>query len=108
MPAPRRAPVLAAVLAVALSACSGGGRDDQAAKTTAGKGDVTAKGIDTNPVSRDQLPDGGTLRWPLIATPPNFNAGELDGTSADVANIVGALLPSLFGFDAEARPTPNR
>ncbi|HKY76996.1 MAG TPA: ABC transporter substrate-binding protein, partial [Acidimicrobiia bacterium] len=103
MPAPRRGPalaaLLAAVLALTLSAC-GGGDDEQATGTTNDRG--------INRVSRDSLPDGGTLRWPLVAFPPNFNAGELDGTSADVANIVGALLPSMFTFDSEARPNPNR
>jgi peptide/nickel transport system substrate-binding protein len=112
MPARRRAPVLAvllaAVLAVAPSACGGGGGSERAAKTTTGPPGAPAQGIDVNPVGRGELPDGGTLRWPLVAFPPNFNAGQLDGTSADVANIVGALLPSLFSFDAEARPTLNR
>jgi peptide/nickel transport system substrate-binding protein len=95
------------VLAVALSGCSGGGTE-AATTTTTGKGGTAAKGPDINPVPRDELPDGGTLRWPLVAFPPNFNAGELDGTSADVANIVGAVLPSMFGFDAEAQPVLNR
>ena len=112
LPAPRRAPALAAVLAavltVSLSACSGGGGNRQTTGTTTGKSNATANGPDINPVSRDKLADGGTLRWPLVASPPNFNAGELDGTSADVANVVGALLPSLFGFDAEGRPTVNK
>ena len=103
MRAPRRGPalaaLLAAVLALTLSAC-GGGDDEQATGTTNDRG--------INRVSRDSLPDGGTLRWPLVAFPPNFNAGELDGTSADVANIVGALLPSMFTFDSEARPNVNR
>ncbi len=43
-----------------------------------------------------------------MAFPPNFNTGELDGTAADTANVVGALLPSMFGFDSEARPTVNK
>jgi peptide/nickel transport system substrate-binding protein len=111
MPAPRRAPALAALLAAVLaataSACGGGG-DEQTTGATTAKGDAPANGIDINPVPRDQLPDGGTLRWPLIATPPNFNTGELDGTSADTANVVGALLPAMFNFDAEARPTVNK
>ncbi len=109
MPAPRRAPALAALLAAALvmSACDGGGGDDAATRTTAARPDAAANEIAVNPVPRDGLPDGGTLRWPLIATPPNFNTGELDGTSADTANVVGALLPSMFRFDAEARPTVN-
>src|SRR5688500_8265113 len=108
MSAPRRAPafvaLVAAVLAVMPSACSDGGGDEQATGTPA----ATATGTDINPVPRDGLPDGGTLRWPLIATPPNFNTGELDGTSADTANVVGALLPAMFTFDAEARPTVNK
>jgi peptide/nickel transport system substrate-binding protein len=112
MPAPRRAPALAAlvaaVLAVTPSACSGGGGDERTTGTTTGKRGATANSTDINPVSRDELPDGGTLRWPLVASPPNFNTGELDGTSADTANIIGALLPSMFAFDSEARPTVNK
>lgn len=110
MPARPRAPALAALLAAALavtaSACGGGGPAETTGATTV-KGDATANSIDINPVPRDELPDGGTLRWPLIATPPNFNTGEVDGTSADTANVVGALLPSMFSFDSEARPTVN-
>jgi len=111
MPIPRRAPALAAllvaVLAVTASACGGGGGGEQTTGTTA-KGDATADGIDINPISREKLPDGGTLRWPLIATPPNFNTGELDGTSADTANVVGALLPAMFNFDGAARASVNK
>jgi peptide/nickel transport system substrate-binding protein len=109
MPAPRRAPAVATVLVAALvitsSACSRGAGESQAAES---KRAATANGTDIHPVPRDKLPDGGTLRWPLVAPPPNFNAGELDGTSADVANVVGALLPSMFSFDSEARPTVNK
>jgi peptide/nickel transport system substrate-binding protein len=112
MPVPRRvtalAALLAAVLAVTPSACSGAGGDQQATGTSTGKHGAAGNGIDINPVGREELPDGGTLRWPLVAPPPNFNTGELDGTSADTANVVGALLPSMFGFDAEARPTVNK
>jgi peptide/nickel transport system substrate-binding protein len=112
MPARRRVPARAALLAAALAvtafACSGGGADKRTTGTTTDALDATANGNDINPVRRDALPDGGTLRWPLIAFPPNFNTGELDGTSADVANVVGALLPSMFAFDSEARPTVNK
>ncbi|HEY4410282.1 MAG TPA: ABC transporter family substrate-binding protein [Acidimicrobiia bacterium] len=111
MPARRRAPALVALLAAVLvtaSACSRGSGDRQGTGTTSGGQGSTANAIDINPVGRDRLPDGGTLRWPLVASPPNFNTGELDGTSADTANVVGALLPSLFGFDPEARPTVNK
>jgi len=113
MPAPRRAPpalvaLLAVVLAVTPAACSRGGAGQQATGTTAARSDPAASRSDINPVRRDELPDGGTLRWPLASFPPNFNASELDGTSADTANVVGAMLPSLFGFDSEARPTVHK
>ena len=111
MPAPRRSPALAvlvaAVLAVMPSACRGGSGERLTTGTT-GQRDAAVGGTDINPVSRDELPDGGTLRWPLVASPPNFNTGELDGTSADTANVVGALLPSMFRFDSGARPTVNK
>ena len=111
MPASRRAPALAALLAAVLvtpSACNGGGGDNRTTGATTEKRGATANDIDINPVPRNELPDGGTLRWPIVALPPNFNTGELDGTSADAANVVGALLPSMFGFDSEARPTVNK
>ena len=101
MPAPRRAPALAALLAAVLvlsTACRQGDGESQA----------TAEAVDINPVPRDKFPDGGTLRWPLVAFPPNFNTGELDGTAADTANVVGGLLPAMFGFDSEARATLNK
>ena len=105
MRASPRVLALAALLAAVLvtpSACTRGGGDGDATEAT------TANAIDINPVPRNDLPDGGTLRWPLVAFPPNFNTGELDGTAADTANVVGALLPAMFGFDSEARPTVNR
>jgi peptide/nickel transport system substrate-binding protein len=112
MPAARRARslavVCAAVLAVAGPGCRSGRGEGPASGTTVGRGDAPAGGPDINPVRRDELPEGGTLRWPLVAFPPNFNAGQLDGTSADVANVVGAVLPSLFGFDSGGRPVVNR
>jgi peptide/nickel transport system substrate-binding protein len=88
--------LLAAVL-VTPSACTRNDGDSRA----------TASSIDINLVPRDTLPDGGTLRWPLVAFPPNFNTGELDGTAADTANVIGAMLPAMFGFDSEGRPTLN-
>jgi peptide/nickel transport system substrate-binding protein len=99
--------LLTAVL-LTFSACNGAGGDDQASGTTTDKRDATANDIDINPIDRTEVPDGGTLRWPLVSFPPNFNTGELDGTSGDTAYVVGALLPSMFRFDSGARPTVNR
>src|SRR5581483_5012896 len=112
MPAPRQARAFIALLAVlvaaATAACRGGGAGRQATGTTAAGSNAAGNRPDINPVRRDDLPDGGTLRWPLASFPPNFNVGELDGTSADTANVVDAMLPSMFGFDSGARPTIDR
>jgi peptide/nickel transport system substrate-binding protein len=112
MPAPRPAPALAAVLAVVLaatlSACGGGGGKKQLTGTGAGESGSAGSGTDINPVSRDKLPDGGTLLRPLASFPPNFNTGQLDGTSDDTAGVVGAVLPSMFIFDSAAQPTVNK
>jgi peptide/nickel transport system substrate-binding protein len=90
-----------------LVACGGGGSKKDAG-TTAGKGDTSLTGNDINPVARDSLPDGGTLRWAIDAMPVNFNNGELDGTNVDTAAVVGALLPGMFNFNAQAEPTVNK
>ena len=101
------AAALLAAIVVMSSACKGGADDGGATGSTADK-PAAENRIDINPVPREALPDGGSLRWPLVAFPPNFNTWELDGTAADTANVVGPLLPAMFGFDSEARPAVNR
>jgi peptide/nickel transport system substrate-binding protein len=82
------------------SACGGG----SSAAPSAGPSAPPATAEDINPVDRAQLPDGGTLRWPIDALPPNFNALELDGTLADTASVLGGILPGPFNFDAGSQP----
>ncbi|MGH8900893.1 MAG: ABC transporter family substrate-binding protein [Egibacteraceae bacterium] len=96
--------VLAAlvVLALAMAGCSGGGRPGSGGDAPA------ATENDINPVARDQLADGGTLRWPLSGFPANFNYNELNGPDADNAAVLGALLPGPFEFDAAAQPILQR
>jgi peptide/nickel transport system substrate-binding protein len=57
-----------------------------------------------NPQPRDKVQQGGKLIWPINETLPNFNYGELDGTNADGAFILAAVLPSPFTFDAHGTP----
>jgi peptide/nickel transport system substrate-binding protein len=64
----------------------------------------SATANDINPVARDQLANGETLRWPLFRFPANFNYHELYGPDIENAAVVGALLPQLFTFDAAGRP----
>ena len=64
----------------------------------------SATGNDINPVARDRLEDGGTLRWPLTAVPNNFNFNEVDGLNINTYFVMGALMPSVFVFDAAGAP----
>ncbi|HET9772193.1 MAG TPA: ABC transporter family substrate-binding protein [Acidimicrobiia bacterium] len=53
--------------------------------------------------ARDDLVEGGTLRWPLETYPPNFNLHHLDGSLADNSSVIGALMPGMFNVDAAAQ-----
>jgi peptide/nickel transport system substrate-binding protein len=92
------APILALVL---VSGCTGG-RDGMRGGATS----VTSS--DIKQVARDQLRDGGTLTWPLDEIPSNFNYHELNGTLADNASVISALMPGPFNFDAAAQPSVDR
>ncbi|MBW3642770.1 MAG: ABC transporter family substrate-binding protein [Actinobacteria bacterium] len=104
----RRSSLLALILALALtaSACAGGG-----GRSTVPDGDAgiapSAADNDINATERDQLQEGGVLRWPLSELPPNFNTHSLDGALGDNAAVMGALLLSPFDFDAAAQPHLN-
>ncbi|HYH52002.1 MAG TPA: ABC transporter family substrate-binding protein [Acidimicrobiia bacterium] len=102
----RRIVAFVAALGLLATACAGGGGDSNEGGQTTGGGSATAN--DINPVERDALPDGGTLRWSITGMPANYNSGELDGTNIDTSSVMGALLPAMFDFDAKAEPTVNR
>jgi peptide/nickel transport system substrate-binding protein len=101
-------------LSLVLTAC--GGDDDDAAgsgdttdKTeSTGSGTAAADKNDTNPASRDEVKDGGTLTEPIDAYPANFNGSFIDGSSTDTSAVMGHLLPSFFNFDAAGSPEVNK
>ena len=92
-------------LALAASACGGSGGGTAQGSASASAPAATAE--DINPTDRSQLQDGGTFRWPIDSYPANFNGNELDGTNAAGAEVLGALMPSMFNFDASAQPAVN-
>ena len=110
MPA-KRTTAAAAVLVLACSALAGchGGSSKKSSGQASGRapGAASATAYDINPVPRDKVVDGGTLRWPLNQIPPNLNYNEVDGTLLDTTHVVDAVLPELFFFDAEAVPSLN-
>ena len=100
----RRLCVLALALAVAMagSACSRG--DNRGGGAGAPRPPGAQAGNDIAATDRELLADGGTLRWPLTEIPPNFNVNHLDGSLGDNNAVMGALMPSVFDFDAAAQP----
>lgn len=85
-------------LALAVVACGAG-------QSSSGSGSLpSATTSDINATDRSRLADGGTFRWPLDNIPGNYNYNELDGTSSECADVIGALLPQIYYFDAASQP----
>jgi peptide/nickel transport system substrate-binding protein len=99
---------LVAALGLVFTACGGGGgtKKEEGQATGNGKG-PSATAYDINPVARDKVADGGQMQWPVTEIPPNLNYHHLDGTLRDTSDIVSALMPSLFNFDAESVASIN-
>ncbi|HEY2705488.1 MAG TPA: ABC transporter family substrate-binding protein, partial [Candidatus Dormibacteraeota bacterium] len=86
---------LLTALGLAVSGCGGSG-GSSAQGTSSGSSAPPATAVDINRTDRSLLQDGGTIRWPIDGYPVNFNGNELDGTSSNGADVVGALMPSMF------------
>ncbi|MEU6840806.1 ABC transporter family substrate-binding protein [Streptomyces sp. NPDC046716] len=81
--------------ALAVTALAGCAADDEAGKPSAGQ--------DIAPAARDQIQDGGTLRWAVDNLPQTLNAFQADA-DASTSRVTGAVLPSMFKLDAQGRP----
>ena len=100
---------LVATLGLVFAACGGGGTKKESGEATGnGKGGPSVTAYDINPTPRDQVAEGGQMSWPVTEIPPNLNYHHLDGTLRDTSDIMTALMPSLFIFDAESVPTINK
>ncbi|WP_248958785.1 ABC transporter family substrate-binding protein [Sphaerisporangium perillae] len=104
----RRRALAAVALAVAASlaatAC-GGGRSGSGSGT--GVGPSPVKAFDINPVPRDRVKEGGTLRWGLTELPTQWNLNHVDGNLAEVKKVIDALMPAAFRTDEKATSAPN-
>jgi len=86
---------LTTVAALSLTACS---------SSTSTTTDVAASQNDIAATPRDQVAEGGTLRWPIDQSIPNFNYNELDGTLKATVDITNGMLPTTFDFNAAGEP----
>lgn len=86
---------LATTAALVLAGCGGVGGG--AAPGGGLAGNTGEQGVnDVNPLPRDQVQDGGDLRWPLDAIPDNFNRNQVDGTLLENKEVMDPLLPGAF------------
>jgi peptide/nickel transport system substrate-binding protein len=87
---------LVAVTALAVSACSGGAGGGGGGAPVVAPDQQQRGQNEINAVPRDQVPDGGDLRWPLDAIPDNFNRNQVDGTLQENKEVMDALMPGAF------------
>lgn len=94
----RCAAALATSMLLPLAACTADSED-------APRGDSGAA-RDLRTAERDQVAEGGTLRWAIDEMPSTLNVFQPDATRA-TERIAGATLPALFTLDSRARPQRN-
>ena len=84
---------VAVTAAVAIAGCGGG------ASSTGG--DASLKASDINPQPREQVKEGGVIRWAIDEYPAQWNYNQLDGATQAAFLVTGALLPGTFVVNAE-------
>jgi peptide/nickel transport system substrate-binding protein len=88
------AAALVAATALVVSACGGGSGGGGGGAPVVAPDQQQAGQNEINPVPRDQIPDGGDLRWPLDQLPDNFNRLQIDGTLGVNSEVMSAVMPA--------------
>ena len=70
--------------------------------------DAGLKASDTNPMPRDQVKDGGVVRWAIDEFPTQWNYNQVDGGTQASFLVQAAVLPSAFNVDDKAVLTVNK
>jgi glutathione transport system substrate-binding protein len=99
----RRFAVVTFVIALTLTACSGG---NQEAPQAGGEAEVGTTN-DINPQDPASLNKGGNLRLVLTEFPSNFNSLHIDGPQADAAAMLRATLPRAFRVASDGSTSVN-
>ena len=97
-----------AAASLALTACGGSkGGSGGNGGSTGNKSQAKSTTNDIAPMDYSQVPTGGTLRWPIDSFPPNYNINEIDGNDINISNVMNAILPEVWHFDAGSNPILN-
>ncbi|MFL5821213.1 MAG: ABC transporter family substrate-binding protein [Solirubrobacteraceae bacterium] len=99
MNAYRRGLAIAALLAAGLVAGGCGGPAKQGG---------ALKRSDINPLPRDRVRQGGTLRWAIEQFSTQWNANQLNGPEASTAAVLGGMMPSPFVSDERGNVAVDR
>ncbi|MDX6678506.1 MAG: glutathione transport system substrate-binding protein [Solirubrobacteraceae bacterium] len=104
----RRRIASAALVAFALwaGAC-GDDNTDSGGKSNGSKAAAAGRLLDIAVTPRDQVKDGGTLRWPLDQFSTQWNYNQLDGTTTATDDVAKALIPYIYDYDENANVTPD-
>jgi peptide/nickel transport system substrate-binding protein len=100
---------IALALALVVGACGGddSGGGGGTSKPTAQQEAAAVKAIDVNPAPRDQVKQGGTVRWAIDEFPAQYNYNQFNGTTAALHDVIYALMPTPMFSDEKANVTPN-
>lgn len=103
-PAHRAFLVILAAAVLAVSACGGGGEEAAEEESASVNG---LKAYDINPLPRDKVKEGGTLRWGLSEFPSQWNQNHVDGNLSVVEKVISGLMPRPFVSDHRGEITVN-
>ncbi|HEX2903641.1 MAG TPA: ABC transporter family substrate-binding protein [Jatrophihabitans sp.] len=96
-----------AVASLALTACGGSKGSGNGNSGASTKAQAKATTNDIAPMDYSQVPSGGILRFPIDSFPPNYNLNEIDGNDQNISNVMNAVLPITWHFDAGGNPILN-
>src|SRR3954454_12242043 len=99
-----------AAVTLALAACGDSGNDS--GNSNGGTGDKSGeanaqKPIDINPQPRDNVKDGGTIRWAVDQFSTQWNYNQLNGPEASTLDVLTALMPQPMLADEKANVSPD-
>ncbi|WP_036330551.1 ABC transporter family substrate-binding protein [Microbispora sp. ATCC PTA-5024] len=93
--------VLAAMFA--LWAAGGCGAVSPPGDRDGGSAASPVKAYDINPLPRERVRDGGTLRWGIGDFPSQWNQNHIDGDTTTVQTVMEGLMPRTFRSDERGR-----
>ncbi|WP_189244999.1 ABC transporter family substrate-binding protein [Streptosporangium pseudovulgare] len=98
-----------ALLAMALTACGGGSGDTPKAESSQAAQQQAAElpGSTINPVSYDQVADGGVVKLGLSQWQEQWNYNQVNGTNASTDDVIEPLMPLIGIADDKAEVTNN-